>query len=74
MSANRTHNKRTIYVLLANSMIIRAYSDQREANDARQDIAMVRPQDAPMVVATYLLDHQTIDSIGRFGRINADWT
>lgn len=70
---NQKFNKRTIHVLLANGMIVRAYSDPKEANDARQEIAMVRPQDAPMVVSTFLFDHQTIDSIGQFNKLNTAW-
>ena len=74
LSMRRTHNERIIYILIINGMIVRAYSDENEANMAKQKVMMTRPQDAPLVTATTLYDHQTIDSAGAFGRINADWT
>jgi ornithine cyclodeaminase/alanine dehydrogenase-like protein (mu-crystallin family) len=74
LSMRRTHNERTIFVLIINGMIVRAYSDPTEANNAKQKVVMTRPTDQPIVTATTLYDHQTIDSVGSFGRINADWT
>lgn len=74
LSHRRTHNEREIYVLIINGMIVRAYSDPMEAENAKRKVALTRPQDQPLVTATTLYDHQTIDSVGTFGRINADWT
>ena len=74
LSMRRTHNERTIYILIINGMIVRAYSDPTEAEKAKQKVLLTRPTDQPLVTATTLYDHQTIDSVDSFGRINADWS
>lgn len=70
---NRTHNERIIYVLVINGNMVRAYSEEPEAQQAKQKIMMTRPQDQPLVAGVTFYDKQTIDSKGYFNKLNTAW-